>query len=278
MAPGTLAPALDCVLGDKVLPSPTRLLYSLFPGTPKGTLIKFRVEAGPTQSWSHPGLGSPSVSPNGCLPCPALSLRGVIYGPITTQASEGLQDGLLPASQEQGGGFHYHPSAAAGPEKADTATRHRGLCTLLSLLASLPGTPECHLSRTAVLTLWLWGLGINTWVLTSLSSASHSRVTPCPLGDPGCMSSTMTEALLVCGPYIKVPSPPVPPSLLQAATGPGAISKHLLGSPCLATVPRAMWLGPRRYKGLTKREQACPQLAEDTGPRAGAREPATNTL
>lgn len=117
MAPGTVAPALGCVLGDKVLPSPTPPLLSP-PATPKGTLIKFMVEAGPTQSWSHPGLGSPMVSPNGCLPCPALSLQGVIYGPITTQASEGLGDGLLPASQEQGGGFHYHPSAAAGPEEA----------------------------------------------------------------------------------------------------------------------------------------------------------------
>lgn len=119
----------------------------------------------------------------------------------------------------------------------------------------------------AVLTLWLW---VSIWVLASLDSVSHSRVTPCLLGDPGCMSSIMTKDLHICGPYVKPPS-----SLLQAATGLGATSKHLLGSPCLATVPRAMWLGPRRYKGLTKREQACPQLAENTGPRAGARELAT---
>lgn len=42
--------------------------FTLSPDTPKGTLIKLRAEAGPTQSRSHPGLGSPAVSPNGCLP------------------------------------------------------------------------------------------------------------------------------------------------------------------------------------------------------------------
>lgn len=65
-----------------------------------------------------------------------------------------------------------------------------------------------------------------------------------------------------------------PSDLLQAATGPGATLKHLLGSPCLATVPRAMWLGPGRYKGLPKPEQACPQLAKNPGPEAGSRDPA----
>lgn len=42
--------------------------FTLYPDTPKGALIKLRAEAGPTQSRSHPGLGSPAVSPNGCLP------------------------------------------------------------------------------------------------------------------------------------------------------------------------------------------------------------------
>lgn len=52
-----------------------------------------------------------------------------------------------------------------------------------------------------------------------------------------------------------------PLSLQHAVTGPGAVPKHLLGSPCLEIVPRAMWLGPRRYKELPEQEQACPQLA-----------------
>lgn len=142
---------------------PPLLLYSLSPVTPKGTLIKFRVEGGPTQSWSHPGLGSSTVSPNGCLPCPALSLQGVIYGPITTRASEGLQDGLLLVSQEQGGGFHYHPSAGAGPEKADTATRHRGCvhCSPFLLHFQGPQSAMCQGRQPYKLVAVVLHLGVN---------------------------------------------------------------------------------------------------------------------
>ena len=129
------------------------LSLSLFPATPKVTLIKFRVEAGPTQSWSHPGLGSPTVSPNGCLPCPALSLQGVIYGPITTQASEGLQDGLLPAAQSRAAVSTAIHQQQLALRESRLRYQTQGLWPPLSPLASLPGTPKSHLSRTAVLTV-----------------------------------------------------------------------------------------------------------------------------
>lgn len=123
--------------------------------------------------------------------------------------------------------------------------------------------------NATALSLWLW---VSIWALTSLDSASHSKVNTMPTWGPRLHVQHCDQSPLVCGPYVKAPSPS---GLPQAATGPGVTCKHLLGPPCLATVPRAMWLGPRRYKGLTKQEQACPQLAENTGPTAGDREPAT---